>query len=98
MRRPLPCSRGTMSVLRTTHGRVLRAVGAAGITLVAAGAINARSAPVRASSLASGPLSGSPIQHVVVIYQENHSFNDLLGRLGVQERNRCTGTDVGTIS
>ena len=44
------------------------------------------------------PLVGSPIEHVVVIYQENHSFNDLLGRLCVDEGLRCAGTTVGKIS
>jgi phospholipase C len=46
----------------------------------------------------SGGLAGSPIKHVVVIYQENHSFNDLLGKLCVQEQNRCRGATQGVVS
>ena len=42
--------------------------------------------------------NASPIKHVVVLYQENHSFNDLLGDLCVTEGNRCAGTTTGEIS
>jgi phospholipase C len=34
----------------------------------------------------------------VVIYQENHAFNDILGALCVQENDRCLGTTEGEIS
>ena len=44
------------------------------------------------------PKVTSPIRHVVILYQENHSFNDLLGQLCISESNRCTGTDTGHIS
>ena len=37
--------------------------------------------------------TASPIQHVVVIYQENHSFNDVLGWL-CDGGKRCEGTDA----
>src|SRR5690242_8042094 len=47
---------------------------------------------------ARSPLAGSPIKHVVVIFQENHSFNDLLGKLCVDEGHRCEGTTNGVIS
>jgi phospholipase C len=40
----------------------------------------------------------SPIKHVVVIFQENNSFDHLLGKLCVDEENRCDGTTVGQIS
>jgi phospholipase C len=33
----------------------------------------------------------SPIEHVVLIYQENHSFDELLGRLCQKRRPRCDG-------
>ena len=33
-----------------------------------------------------------PIKHVVVIFQENNSFDHLLGKLCVDEDNRCDGT------
>jgi phospholipase C len=43
-------------------------------------------APVRAAT--------SPIQHVVIIYQENHSFDNVLGYLCVED-NRCDGVTSG---
>jgi phospholipase C len=58
-----------------------------------------------ASSLAAGGHSagnptpvGYPIKHVVVIFQENNSFDHLLGKLCVDEDNRCDGTMVGKLS
>jgi hypothetical protein len=39
----------------------------------------------------------TPIQHVVIFYQENHSFNNLLGAWCVQTK-RCTGSTTGVIS
>lgn len=38
----------------------------------------------------------TPIQHVVFIFQENHSFDNLLGALCVQQA-RCDGTTTGTL-
>jgi hypothetical protein len=38
------------------------------------------------------------IKHIVVLFQENHSFNDLLGKLCVEEQDRCEGTTTGVIS
>jgi phospholipase C len=35
--------------------------------------------------------SGSPIKHVVVIYQENHSFDDVLGDVCQSRATRCNG-------
>jgi phospholipase C len=40
----------------------------------------------------------TPIRHIVVLFQENHSFNDLLGKLCVTEHRRCRGSSVGVIS
>jgi phospholipase C len=40
----------------------------------------------------------APIKHVVVIFQENNSFDHLLGKLCVDEQNRCDGATVGKIS
>jgi phospholipase C len=37
-----------------------------------------------------------PIKHVVVIYQENHSFNEMLGFLCVKDA-RCEGTHTGML-
>ena len=39
----------------------------------------------------------TPIRHVVVIYQENHSFDNALGVLCVRDR-RCDGATVGKLS
>ena len=47
---------------------------------------------VRASR---GPAS-SPIRHVVVIYEENHSFDNVLGSFCV-ESGRCNGATEGTL-
>src|ERR1700726_4560929 len=39
----------------------------------------------------------TPIKHVVVFYEENHSFNNLLGAWCVQT-GRCTGSLTGSLS
>jgi TolB protein len=44
--------------------------------------------------LPAGPANGSPIQHVVILFQENHSFDNVLGEL-CQEDVRCDGATVG---
>ncbi len=49
-----------------------------------------------ASPAPSGHPDDVPIQHVVVIYQENHSFDNVLGRFCVQTA-RCNGATEGTI-
>jgi phospholipase C len=38
----------------------------------------------------------SPIRHIVVVYMENHSFNDVLGKLCVID-SRCRGTTTGKL-
>jgi phospholipase C len=38
-----------------------------------------------------------PIRHIVVVYQENHSFDNVLGRLCVEDQ-RCDGTEVATLA
>jgi len=40
---------------------------------------------------------GAPIQHVVVLYQENHSFDNVLGKLCVIDR-RCDGATSAKLS
>ncbi len=67
--------------------------GAALVTVGGATALAAHDAPRPPGTLAS-----SPIKHVVVLYQENHSFNDLLGDLCVTEGDRCAGSTVGRVS
>lgn len=39
----------------------------------------------------------TPIQHVVIIYQENHSFDNVLGRVCVTRPTPCDGTTVGVL-
>ena len=70
------------------------------VPLAAAVALAAAFAP--GSSAAPDGHAGAsfvtPIKHIVVIFQENHSFNDLLGKLCVSEHRRCRGSTVGVIS
>ncbi len=48
--------------------------------------------------------SGTPVQHIVVVFQENHSFDNALGKLcvkatkGMIDRSPCEGTRKGTLS
>src|SRR5262249_21612056 len=59
---------------------------------------------VRAGAAGAAPLAdpgqlfGSPVKPVVVLYQGNPLFHDILGALGVKENNRCLGTTTGEIS
>ena len=39
----------------------------------------------------------TPIRHVVVIFQENHSFDNVLGGLCVRDHLRCNGTTTGVL-
>ncbi len=74
---------------------------AALVVLLAAGWAAAAPGHADAGVVAPGAgeaLSHSPIKHVVVLFQENHSFNDLLGRLCVDEGDRCKGTTEGELS
>jgi len=72
---------------------------------VAAGAAlapNAPPVPVLRSfaDLASGATTRAavtPIQHVVVIFQENHTFDNLLGAVCVQDRLACDTTTSGIL-
>jgi Tol biopolymer transport system component/phospholipase C len=47
--------------------------------------------------LVASPPSGSPIEHIVVIFQENQSFDSVLGQLCIQD-GRCDGVQRGEIS
>jgi len=53
--------------------------------------------PATAGSRPAVAASGAlPIQHVVVIYQENHTFDNMLGSYCIAQGNRCDGgTGVG---
>jgi phospholipase C len=66
---------------------VKRAVRVLCLVLVLSTAVGAS---VAAGSRSSAP--SYPIKHVVVIFQENNSFDHLLGKLCVDEDNRCDGT------
>ena len=41
--------------------------------------------------------SGSPIQHVVMLYMENHAFDDVLGKL-CYDSGRCDGAITGKVN
>jgi phospholipase C len=62
---------------------------AAGLLAVGASSLSVAGAP--AASLPSAATSDSPIQHVVIIYQENHSFDDVLGVVCQARPGRCDG-------
>ena len=54
-------------------------------------------ATVRSSLFGSASAATpTPIKHVVVLFLENHSFDDLLGRFCVQT-SRCDGVDTGQL-
>ena len=56
-------------------------------------------APFRLSGSATSTpsvLGGGKIKHVVIIYQENHSFDNVLGRLCTQDH-RCQGATAGKL-
>jgi len=57
------------------------------------------------AAISSTSFTFIPIQHIVIVDEENHSFNDMLGKLCVDQalgtivragvNNGCVGTDVG---
>ena len=70
---------------------VLATVSVATLAAVGPTAPRAHAAPTAAAATTS-----SPIQHVVVIYQENHSFDEVLGALCIQDA-RCDGSLTATL-
>jgi phospholipase C len=66
--------------------------------VTACGVALAMAIPVASGAAATRSSATSPIRHVVILYQENHSFNDLLGQLCISEGNRCAGSSTGQIS
>jgi outer membrane protein assembly factor BamB/phospholipase C len=54
---------------------------------------NAPSPPPKPSPSSLHPLS-EPIRHVVIVFQENHSFDEVLGQLCIQDQ-RCNGVSSG---
>src|SRR5262249_24113533 len=80
-------------VVRLGGGMVLALVAALALVFTIAG----RSGTDR--SAAAPPiqlLGGGKIKHVVIVYQENHSFDDVLGVLCVKLA-RCDGTKTGKL-
>ena len=57
-------------------------------------ALGVATGPTR--SLRLGTIAASKIQHVVIVYQENHSFDDVLGVLCVSDH-RCDGATTGVL-
>ena len=55
------------------------------------------STPFDAPAAAQGRAAVTPIRHVVVIFQENHSFDNVLGGLCVTDHLRCDGTTTGVL-
>src|ERR1700722_18966633 len=68
-------------------------LGVGTIAAVSASSVGSSPSPAGASA---GAFS-TPIKHVVVFMQENHSFNNILGAFCVQQK-RCTGTTTGKLS
>jgi phospholipase C len=82
-------------------GFVVIGIRKAAVALVAAGVATAvllagAGSPATAR-LARSPVGSSPIEHVVVIYQENHSFDNVLGPFCVTT-GRCDGASSGQTS
>jgi len=61
--------------------------------IVGSAARASTSAPVKPVTV----IASTPIQHVVVIDMENHSFDNVLGLLCISDQ-RCNGADTGVIS
>jgi phospholipase C len=65
--------------------------------LLAAAAIRPSPALSAQETAARTPIPRSPIQHVVVIFQENHSFDNVLGGICVRDHLTCRGTTSGRL-
>jgi phospholipase C len=86
---PTALLRGGRVVQRIKH--VLLAVG-----LVAVGVWLPVSEPTAGAQSTQAAITASPIKHVVVIFQENHSFDNALGKLCVVDH-RCDGAVTGKL-
>jgi phospholipase C len=69
---------------------------AAAIALLAAAVVVGVARAGRGRDVAAATTPVTPIQHVVVIYQENHSFDNVLGALCVAEAH-CDGATTGKL-
>ena len=81
--------RGGRGPSRTASRLARVTVGGACAALIASGA-------ALASAATADRPAGSPIQHVVVVLLENHSFDNVLGRFCVQSV-RCNGATEGSL-
>jgi phospholipase C len=66
------------------------------VIALAAVATVASARPNGGAPAAAATALPTPIRHVVVLYQENHSFDNVLGRWCVSTK-RCAGTTVGKL-
>ena len=85
--------------MRRLRGTTARIAAIGLISCAAIGGISLLRSPSSSVSNAAGPaspLAASPIKHVVVIYQENHSFDNVLGKLCVVD-SRCDGATSGKL-
>ncbi len=81
----------------TVSERRRRLTTAGTFALIVGLALLASWGPHGAPAQASVPPPGtSPIKHVVIIYQENHSFDEVLGALCIQDA-RCDGSLTATL-
>jgi len=77
----------------------------AAVVMAVLASVGAGALTLQASSASSAPEPVSPtIKHVVIIYQENHSFDDVLGKLCASFKGRnavhsaCDGATSGQVS
>src|SRR5262249_34439752 len=83
---------------RGDGGRIVTRTGRRQTRLRLAALTAALLAPSAAHAAAAAPVAPLiPISHVVIVYQENHSFDEVLGGLCVRDA-RCTGASSGKIS
>jgi phospholipase C len=73
--------------------RVRRHLLRIGMVVIAAAGLSGAAAPAGTGQAAS---ASTAIQHVVIIYQENHSFDNVLGKLCVVDA-RCSGATTGML-
>src|SRR5690349_7263057 len=60
-------------------------LGSCALMMAGPNAVNPASADI------GGHPETSPIQHVIILYQENHSFDDVLGAVCEQRSTPCNG-------
>jgi Phosphoesterase family len=75
--------------------RLVSGLSACAVYLLAAGAAPSSGLPVALHPQTRAV--ASPIQHVVVIFQENHTFDEVLGQICIRD-SRCNSTTTGKIS